>query len=279
MKNVIYLITNTVNGKRYVGQTRKTVRGRWAEHRNRALATEGQSYSTRTAITRAMRKHGVSAFRVELLEECASPDDLDAREAHWIATLGTLVPAGYNLTEGGRTSRRSPDVAARISAANKGRVKTPEWRAKLSASHKGKIISAEQRAKISATQTGRKQPEETNRKRSETMKGRNSGPCSPERRAAIIAGMTPEGRQRTIEAARKALTGRKRGPHSEETKAKMRAAALGRSHTEETRAKISALQAGQVRGPYSHERIEKARAGLIARLVKDGKRDGNRPPN
>lgn len=165
-RNVVYLITCNVNGKLYVGQTRELLWDRWRGHRNAALGAPEQSYKARTAIGRAMRKYGVDCFVLSVLEICANPDDLDAREAYWIAALGTLRPRGYNLTAGGNTSPRVPEIGAAISAANKGRVKTPEWRAKLSAAHKGKIISAEQRAGISARHLGSKHSEETKRKRS-----------------------------------------------------------------------------------------------------------------
>lgn len=210
----IYLIAHKESGKGYVGQTRQGPRIRWLAHCNRALAAEGRSYATRTAITRAMRKHGVESFEFDILEECPAVD-LDGREAHWIAKLGTLVPAGYNLTEGGNTSRRSADVAARISAANKGRIKDAEWRSRLSASHTGKILSAEHKAKISAVQMGRKQSAETNAKRSVALKGKPIGPHSPERRAAIAAGMTEAGKIRS----KLSHLGVKR---SDETKQKMR---------------------------------------------------------
>jgi group I intron endonuclease len=217
IRNVIYCITNRLTAKRYIGQTRELLWDRWRGHRNAALGAPEQSYRARTAIGKAMRKYGVDNFDLSILEICANPDDLDARECYWIATFGTMKPHGYNLSAGGNTSPRSPEVGAAISAANKGRVKTTEWRAKLSAAHKGKKLSAEHRAQISQIQTGRKHSEETKRKRSEALKGRKLGPCSPERRAAIIAGMTPEGRQRTIQALRQ------RKP-TEETRAKLRAA-------------------------------------------------------
>lgn len=52
--------------------------------------------------------------------------------------------------------------------------------------------------------------------------------------------------------------------HSEETKVKMRAAALGRKHTDEHRAKNAAARMGKKLGPQSDE--HKARIGAANRL-------------
>jgi group I intron endonuclease len=257
-RNVVYLITCNVNGKLYVGQTRETVWNRWRGHRNAATGKPEQSYQARTAIARAMRKYGVDCFVLSILEICASADELDAREAHWIAELGTLTPRGYNLSAGGNTSRRSPEVAAAISAANKGKIKAPEWRAKLSAAHKGKVISAEQRAAISEFQRGRKHSDETKRKRSAALKGRVRGPCSPETRAKIAA--TLKGRK-PVETARRPKDYRT----TAQTRERMRIAALGKKHTAETKAKISALQKGKIRGPYGPERRANISAALKGR--------------
>lgn len=191
----IYMLTCAVNGKRYVGQA-ANLRSRWYWHRNAACGASDSSYEQRTAIARAMRKYGVAQFTLTILEHCAV-DALNEREVYWIATLGTLVPGGYNLTAGGVPARRAADVGARISIANKGRVKTPEWRAKLSAAHKGKKLTPEHRQKISDVQRGRTHSAETKARRSAALKGRKFGPYSAERCAAIKAGMTDAGRERT----------------------------------------------------------------------------------
>lgn len=211
----IYLLTNLVNGKRYIGQARN-LRKRWYWHRNAACGAPDSSYQQKTAIARAMRKYGVANFSLTIIEHCAQAS-LDGRESHWIAYLNTMVPAGYNLTAGGSHGLRSPDVGAKISAANRGRIKTTEWRAKLSMAHAGKKLSPEHRRKISEVQKGRKQSPESNAKRSLKLKGVKRGPYSLERCAAIAAGMTPEGRLRTLAAslapdvvARRAATNRRR---------------------------------------------------------------------
>ncbi|MBQ6005770.1 MAG: GIY-YIG nuclease family protein [Selenomonadaceae bacterium] len=59
---VIYLITNTLNGKMYVGQTRQKLSSRIYGHKS----NKGKS-----AIDVAIRKYGWENFTVEVLETCA----------------------------------------------------------------------------------------------------------------------------------------------------------------------------------------------------------------
>lgn len=218
--SAIYLITCLVNGKQYVGQARN-LRVRWQFHRSAALGKPNQSYTQKMAISLSMRKHGFENFEFTILETC-DVDKLDAREVHWITVLKTLSPDGYNLTSGGVHPKRfAKEVGERISAANKGHVKTPEWRAALSEAHKGKKLSAEHRKKIGEVQKGRIQSAESNAKRSAAMKGIPRGPYSAEHCAAISAGMTEEGKLRTkaasmapeaLERNRLARIGKKRTP-------------------------------------------------------------------
>src|SRR5687768_9783119 len=88
----VYLVTNTVNGKRYVGLS-ADIRKRWAEHRKPKAISK-------TVIHDAVRKYGAEAFAFAVLELC-DQKMLEERERHWITALGTLAPAGYNRTNGG----------------------------------------------------------------------------------------------------------------------------------------------------------------------------------
>lgn len=128
----VYLITNKLSGKAYVGQTIRTLEVRFAEH------CKPTSVVRNVAISAALARYGREAFTLELIEECATQAALDQTEAYWIATLATMAPAGYNLREGG--------VGGAMSA---------EARAKLSAAHMGKVISVDHRRRISASLTGR----------------------------------------------------------------------------------------------------------------------------
>ena len=92
----VYLITNLVNGKAYVGCTKASVEGRWKQHLKDAK--KGRSY----AIYAALRKYGASSFSIETLEVVVGAhSDLMAAEIRQIEAHNCIAPKGYNLTKGG----------------------------------------------------------------------------------------------------------------------------------------------------------------------------------
>lgn len=95
MKGYIYKITNKVNGKSYIGQTRYTVEFRWRQHQHK----KDNCY-----FHNALQKYGADNFIVETLEECDFKD-LDSREIFYIAKYDTFA-TGYNTTIGGDGKRK-----------------------------------------------------------------------------------------------------------------------------------------------------------------------------
>lgn len=101
----IYCITNMVNGKKYIGQTRKTIQRRFSLHISDAK--RGIGY----AIHAAIRKYGEENFCVEEIERIvdSTKDELvkklDDREVYWIAEYDTYLGFGYNESEGGSFGR------------------------------------------------------------------------------------------------------------------------------------------------------------------------------
>lgn len=161
----IYRITNTVNGKSYIGQS-IDIKRRFLDHR--CISHEGNIH-----LRYALKKYGKSAFKYEVIEECAV-SELDERERYYIKTLNPE----YNILPGGQAShRRLPEeVKARISEKTKAqwRAKTDEERDKIIKNNligpaKGHAVSAETREKLRKANFGKKQSEETIEKRKNTF--------------------------------------------------------------------------------------------------------------
>lgn len=93
----IYLITNNITQKQYVGLTSNTVEFRWKKHIIAARC------GSKTAIHAAIRKYGSDSFTVATLASASSFEELVLLEQHYIATFDTFVN-GYNLTRGGEGS-------------------------------------------------------------------------------------------------------------------------------------------------------------------------------
>ena len=93
----IYLITNTVNDKKYVGLTARPLTFRFSMHKRAALKGGGQI----GGLMDAMRLHGSEAFSIELLQKCDTDTEMAAAEIEWISKLNTVYPNGYNRNKGG----------------------------------------------------------------------------------------------------------------------------------------------------------------------------------
>lgn len=93
----IYLITNIINNKKYVGQTIKKPKERWKEHR---VIGQSDKYHSRQPISRAIHKYGIENFTFQILEQCEEKL-LDEREKYWILFYDTFRN-GYNATIGGQ---------------------------------------------------------------------------------------------------------------------------------------------------------------------------------
>lgn len=93
----IYVITNKINNKQYVGQTRQTIQKRFAEHVYASKKAEPPQ-----TISKAIKKYSPKNFIIEQLEECDN-EFLDDREKYWIKQLNTFN-CGYNETKGGQNN-------------------------------------------------------------------------------------------------------------------------------------------------------------------------------
>jgi group I intron endonuclease len=195
----VYLLTNTVNGKLYVGFTTKTVEQRWRQHRK-------DSSHGRHNITRAIRKYGPAAFEVRALATDLSEDFALALETAAILSLDTLAPAGYNLTTGGDRPTFSAETRARISVSMTGKKLSHEQKERLRLLNTGRVASDETKAKISAANKGKRNSKEAIERAAAKLRGRKRDPAATEKTAASHRGRahTPEHVERQAAAQREA---------------------------------------------------------------------------
>lgn len=129
---LLYLVTNIVNGKRYIGVTTQTARRRMIEHVCHANKRRHEG-----AFYRALRKHGRASFKIEILAQYATAHEALLAEVEYVSlykpeynsTVGGEAGNGGHLTLAGR--RKIGDV----SRGNKyflGKKHSPETRALLS---------------------------------------------------------------------------------------------------------------------------------------------------
>lgn len=191
----IYLRTNLINGKKYVGQT--------VNFKNRQNAWLFKKRYAGEAIDNARKRYGTENFKVEILRECDTQDELNKWEMYFIKELNTISPNGYNLTNGGEGVsgyKISDETKQKMSIAHSGEKNIMF----------GKTHSAEARDKIRNARLGKKgtnHTDEWKKMMSERMKGSSNHNYGK--------------------------------PLAEETKEKMRQKLIGRVFSEETKKKMS----------------------------------------
>jgi group I intron endonuclease len=108
---VVYAACNKINGKGYVGIHGRGKRpisvrsSRWSMHES--------SRSNCRALKHAIAKYGADEFEWFIVEYVRD-DVLGDREQHWIDSLQTRVPSGYNLTAGGKHGELHTDTVRRM---------------------------------------------------------------------------------------------------------------------------------------------------------------------
>lgn len=187
----IYLATNTINGKVYVGQTRKSVAGRWHDHVKRAKAGEGG------ALAGAIRKYGSGAFTLALIDVLTTADGANRAERAWIAHHDSQSPRGYNLSPGGGQGPHHPTTRTKIGLRSKEVWSDPGRAASIrSAQLAGwRAMTAEERGEGARKRWAAMTPEE----RREAWRARRAK-ITPETRATIARDQSE--RTRAMHASR-----------------------------------------------------------------------------
>lgn len=184
---IVYLVTNTFNGKLYVGQTVQGIPVRWRKH-----ISHSKEHNSRP--DKAIRKYGAECFVVSPILEDMPREELDLYESKLIILYQSNAnEVGYNLTGGG-TGRNGPlskETVSRMSKSLTGRKLSEEhklnigkasvvrwadvsYKRKVSRAigrgKKGVALSHEHRQSLSRCKTGVKLSESTKNKISESIK-------------------------------------------------------------------------------------------------------------
>lgn len=143
----IYCHTHIDSGRKYVGQTCRSLEDRWGSH----VRSVGTDACRDLPFARAIAKYGPNSFTHETLEVVDTQHQANKAEAYWIAQLNTRSPHGFNLDAGGRVeARKHPDTIQKMSEARR-RVwanKTPSERTEI-AMKRVRAMTPERRLEIS----------------------------------------------------------------------------------------------------------------------------------
>jgi group I intron endonuclease len=158
----VYIVTNKINGKQYVGQT----------------ITENSKRGHGNALKDSYKKYGIKNFEYVTIVNNISQDAaiLDYLEKFWIKTLNTMAPYGYNLEAGGKRGKvvyHAPQLGMPHSLETRKKMSESQkklWRSLDIHPNVGKKHTEETKAKMSAIKKLQVQSLETRLKRSESIK-------------------------------------------------------------------------------------------------------------
>lgn len=195
---IIYKVQNKVNGKIYIGQTRRNLISRIDEH------TKGKD----SLISKAINKYGLQSFDISVIDSAESIEVLNDKEMEYIALYNCKHPNGYNLTDGGEgTIGLSEESLEKRRISNTGKKRSEEAKQKMRRPHK--ILNPRG-----------PHTEETKNKISNKNRGKKRIPMKQETKnkisIALIGNKNPLGSKHTEEQLKKMRT-----PRSEEARKNM----------------------------------------------------------
>jgi group I intron endonuclease len=167
MNHYVYITTNVLNDKSYVGM------------RSTTLDIDNDDYlGSGIVLKKAIEKHGKESFYKKILYVGQSRKDISNKEIDYIQIFNTLTPNGYNISTGGEGGNLGDEVNKRISIAGKNRAKrgnyfSKEARQKISEKLYGRKITWND--KISESMKGFKMSDETKEKISKSTSGNKNG--------------------------------------------------------------------------------------------------------
>lgn len=132
----IYKITNLINNNIYIGQTiQSNPKMRWYSHLADARSMKRKGY-----LQNSINKHGPENFHWEIIDQAISLEELNQKEAEWLAHYKKTNKV-YNLREAGGNKRHSPESIEKMRQVHKLRHATTEvggWKRRDGGPMKGK---------------------------------------------------------------------------------------------------------------------------------------------
>ena len=168
----IYSITNTINGKKIIGQSVDILR-RWADHKYDLK----RNIHANQHLQSAWNKYGEQSFKFEVILLC-SIENLNREEIRLISENKTTDRnVGYNIDSGGKRNIVSEETKEKLRAycgprhwffgghlSDEAKQKLKEANTGKNHYHFGRPLSQEQRDKISKTNKNKTFSEETRQK-------------------------------------------------------------------------------------------------------------------
>ena len=186
MTSGIYQITNSINGKIYIGSS-VNLATRKRDHFKHLRSNKHQNEH----LQNSFNKHGESCFDFSILHEC-DIDMLIFFEQYFIDDIpvnrlyNICLIAGSSLgLKRSEESKKKMSISKtgkklsdehrhKLSLAKTGKTRSREVRLKMSINRTGKIHTEETRAKLSISQTGKKHSKETRAKMSLAQQARQA---------------------------------------------------------------------------------------------------------
>lgn len=127
-KYIGYIITNSVNGKEYVGITSSSIGCRWSQHLSE---TKRNNLDSRSYLHKAINKYGENFFSIEEKIRKGTWEEVCSWEKETIKERNSKAPNGYNLTDGGEGALgaiRTSEFKKKLSKAKKDFYSDPKKR-------------------------------------------------------------------------------------------------------------------------------------------------------
>lgn len=218
---MVYLITNLINQKRYVGITTRTLNQRFKQH----CVFKPSRKTKKSAIAEAIQLHGKENFKIEQIDIAATIEELYEKEKYWIEKLDTYGKE-YNITKGGEGTHgksHSTETIEKLKKAASKRMQDSKVRKHLSEKTKQYFIDhPEEKEKRRISQKNYTPSEETLQKISKANKGKKHN-MSEEGRLSISIAQKTRIRKPISEATRQKFRDRmlKNNPMNDPEKRKL----------------------------------------------------------